>query len=132
MLKLMVISNKRITIDEEELSRYIKKFEPYKLNNLLIYEIPEVCFSRANGKLTVYVKNGQITKLSFLALNALNIFSLSSTFNAYDIFLNEMKANYRQRNETQFYNKRYEFKITKNNSNYMIIVKGRTYETNEI
>ena len=132
MLKLMVISNKRITIDEEELSRYIKKFEPYKLNNLLIYEIPEVCFSRANGKLTVYVKNGQITKLSFLALNALNIFSLSSTFNAYDIFLNEMKANYRQRNETQFYNKRYEFKITKNNSNYMIIIKGRTYETNEI
>lgn len=132
MLKIMVISNKRITIDEEELSCYIKKFEPYKLNNLLIYEIPEVCFNRANGKLAVYVKNGQITKLSFLALNALNIFSLSSTFNAYDIFLKEMKANYRQRNETQFYNKRYEFKITKNNSNYMIIIKGRTYETNEI
>jgi len=132
MLKIMAISNKRITIDEEELSHYIKKFQPYELNNLLIYEIPEVCFNRANGKLTVYVKNGQITKLSFLALNALNIFSLSSTFNAYDIFLNEMKANYRQRNETQFYNKRYEFKITKNNSNYMIIIKGRTYETNEI
>jgi len=132
MLKIMVISNKRITIDEEEIAHYIKKFQPYKLNNLLIYEIPEVCFNRANGKLTVYVKNGQITKLSFLALNALNIFSLSSTFNAYDIFLKEMKANYRQRNETQFYNKRYEFKITKNNSNYMIIIKGRTYETNEI
>ena len=128
----MAISNKRITIDEEEIAHYIKKFRPYELNNLLIYEIPEVCFNRANGKLTVYVKNGQITKLSFLALNALNIFSLSSTFNAYDIFLNEMKANYRQRNETQFYNKRYEFKITKNNSNYMIIIKGRTYETNEI
>ena len=132
MLKLMAVSNKRITIDEEEIAHYIKKFQPYELNNLLIYEIPEVCFNRANGKLTVYVKNGQITKLSFLALNALNIFSLSSTFNAYDIFLNEMKANYRQRNETQFYNKRYEFKITKNNSNYMIIIKGRTYETNEI
>lgn len=128
----MAVSNKRITIDEEEIAHYIKKFQPYELNNLLIYEIPEVCFNRANGKLTVYVKNGQITKLSFLALNALNIFSLSSTFNAYDIFLNEMKANYRQRNETQFYNKRYEFKITKNNSNYMIIIKGRTYETNEI
>lgn len=128
----MAVSNKRITIDEEEIAHYIKKFQPYELNNLLIYEIPEVCFKRANGKLTVYVKNGQITKLSFLALNALNIFSLSSTFNAYDIFLNEMKANYRQRNETQFYNKRYEFKITKNNSNYMIIIKGRTYETNEI
>lgn len=132
MLKIMAISNKRITIDEEEIAHYIKKFQPYELNNLLIYEIPEVCFNRANGKLTVYVKNGQITKLSFLALNALNIFSLSSTFNAYDIFLNEMKANYRQRNETQFYNKKYEFKITKNNSNYMIIIKGRTYETNEI
>jgi hypothetical protein len=132
MLKIMAVSNKRITIDEEEIVHYIKKFQPYELNNLLIYEIPEVCFNRANGKLTVYVKNGQITKLSFLALNALNIFSLSSTFNAYDIFLNEMKANYRQRNETQFYNKRYEFKITKNNSNYMIIIKGRTYETNEI
>ena len=128
----MAVSNKRITIDEEEIAHYIKKFQPYELNNLLIYEIPEVCFNRANGKLTVYVKNGQITKLSFLALNALNIFSLSSTFNAYNIFLNEMKANYRQRNETQFYNKRYEFKITKNNSNYMIIIKGRTYETNEI
>ena len=128
----MAVSNKRITIDEEEIVHYIKKFQPYELNNLLIYEIPEVCFNRANGKLTVYVKNGQITKLSFLALNALNIFSLSSTFNAYNIFLNEMKANYRQRNETQFYNKRYEFKITKNNSNYMIIIKARTYETNEI
>ena len=127
MLKMLNISNRSVTIDNINIRSYIKKLDYITINGLIIYEIPEVCFCGANGKLTVYTKQGCIRKLSFLALNPLNIYDISSSFNfdAYDTFLANLKGNYRQKSETEFYNRNFDFKLIANNNNYMIIVKGR-------
>ena len=132
MLKTLRISNKKISIDNMEILKYIKKFNYIKLNELNIYDIPEVFFNGATGKLTIYMQQGQIYKMSFLCINAHNVFEISSDFDAYNTFLANMKENYRQQNDNEFYNKRFDFKILKNDNNFMTIIRGRRYETNEI
>ena len=125
MLKTLRVSNKKITIDDIEILKYLKKFNYIKLNELNIYEIPEVFYCGAKGRLTVYLQQGNIFKLSFLVVNACNIFGISSNFDAYNTFLAEMEENYRQQSNNVYYNKRYTFKILKNDNNFMVIIRGR-------
>ena len=132
MLKTLKISNKKITIDDLEIYKYLKKYNYITLNDLKIYEIPEIYFCGAKGRLTVYLKKGCVYKLSFLTINALNVFSISSDFSAYNTFLAEMKENYRQLNESEFYNKRFSFKIVKNDNNFVVTIRGRAHEIDEV
>lgn len=125
MLKTLRVSNKKITIDNIEILKYLKKFNYIKLNELNIYEIPEVFYCGVKGRLTVYLQQGNVFKLSFLVVNACNIFGISSNFDAYNTFLAEMEENYRQQSTNVYYNKRYTFKILKNDNNFMVIIRGR-------
>ena len=99
---------------------------------MLIYELDEICFCGAMGKLIVYVVQGKIYKLAFSCINIHNIFGISPDFDAYNTFLAEMEENYRQQNKNEFYNKRFEFKILKNDNNFVTIIRGRDYAVNEI
>ena len=126
MLKTLKISNKKFTIDDLDIYSHVKKYNYVTLNELKIYEIPEVYFCGVTGRLTVYLQKGQIYKLGFLVVNSLNVFGISSDFNAYNTFLAEMEENYRQQSETEFYNKRFFFKIIKDDNNFMVIVRGRS------
>lgn len=126
MLKTLKISNKKITIDAVAINKYLKEYEYVTVNQLNIYEIPEIFYCGATGRLTVYLQAGNVYKLSFTSINALNVFGISSNFDAYNTFLAEMKENYRQQSETEFYNKRFNFKITNNDNNFMVTIRGRT------
>ena len=134
MLDLLLVSNRQITINDIDILEFVKPFQRTTVKDLTIIEIPEVYFCRVRGRLIVYLKNGTTFKLAFQFINALNVFNLSSSsaFLAYDIFLNSMKGMYRQKSETQFYNKRYNFDISTKGNFSNCIVTIRNHEVSKV
>jgi hypothetical protein len=110
----------------DEIKRYTKT---KKINAVEVYRVTDVMFCNISGVLMVYVVRGDVQKMTFTSLNAIDILNIPNTpreFLTYkDKVLDYLSEKYRQKSEYEFFNRNFDFQVAVCNTNINILVKRR-------
>ncbi len=130
MIHLLSVTNSNIYLDERVMADEIRRYtKTKKINAVEVYRVTDVMFCNISGVLMVYVVRGDVQKMTFTSLNAIDILNIPNTpreFLTYkDKVLDYLSEKYRQKSEYEFFNRNFDFQVVACDTNINILVKRR-------